>query len=486
MVLTNASALLAKGRPVLEDAEISKAVERSLLFDPVVSPHLIDVKTNQGVVTLSGSVNNLISKERAVKIAETIKGVRAVVNMLEVKTIERSDRDLRDDIKKALMNDSTTETYDIDVKVTNGVATLSGTVDAWVEKKLAAKVAEGVKGLRDLKNDITVKPFEKRTDDEIKHDIRGLLRADVYVNDVLINVNVKDGNVKLSGEVGSLAEKTRAADDSWVRGVLSVDNKDLDVEWWDLNEARRKTEFVIKSDDEIKKAVRDTLLYDPRVYSFEPHIDVNNGEVTLTGVVDNLMAKRAAKQDAKNTIGVWKVRNFLKVRPPKSPTDSEIKQNILKAFNRDYTLYLYDLTVDVLNQKVFLYGTVDTHFEKSHAEKVASGIHGVIEVENYISIRKPWKWKSDAEIAEDVRDRLFWDPNLDKDEIEVTVEDGIVNLKGKAMDWFNADSAVHDAFEGGARSVRANLKLANGSTYKVFYVTESDFYWPDYSFEYPY
>jgi osmotically-inducible protein OsmY len=183
---------------------------------------------------------------------------------------------------------------------------------------------------------------------------------------------------------------------------------------------------------------------------------------------------------------VWKVRNFLKVRPPKIPKDSKIKQDILNAFERDYTLYLYDFTVDVLNQKVYLYGTVNTHFEKSHAEKIASGIRGVIEVANYINVRNPWKWKSDAKIEQDVRENIFWDTDLDSDKIDVTVEDGTVNLKGKVKSWFNGEAAVHDAFEGGARSVRANLKLKDGSTYSVYYLRESDFYWPDYSFEYPY
>jgi hypothetical protein len=35
--------------------------------------------------------------------------------------------------------------------------------------------------------------------------------------------------------------------------------------------------------------------------------------VTLTGTVDNLKAKRAAEQDAKNTVGVWRVTDLLKV-----------------------------------------------------------------------------------------------------------------------------------------------------------------------------
>jgi len=36
-------------------------------------PNDVDVSTSQGIVTLSGSVNNLLAKERAVKMAESIR-----------------------------------------------------------------------------------------------------------------------------------------------------------------------------------------------------------------------------------------------------------------------------------------------------------------------------------------------------------------------------------------------------------------------------
>ena len=40
-----------------------------------------------------------------------------------------------------------------------------------------------------------------------------------------------------------------------------------------------------------------------------------NGTVSLTGRVDNLLVKKAAMQDARNTRGVWQVKNHLKIWP---------------------------------------------------------------------------------------------------------------------------------------------------------------------------
>ena len=76
---------------------------------------------------------------------------------------------------------------------------------------------------------------------------------------------------------------------------------------------RRQQEHALLSDEEIKNAIIDAFSYDPRVSPFNLDISVNIGVVTLSGRVNNLNAKRAAEQDVKNTIGVWGVKNHLKV-----------------------------------------------------------------------------------------------------------------------------------------------------------------------------
>ena len=45
----------------IDDADITDAVDYHLSIDSLVSSHLIDVKTSQGIVTLTGKVNNIIS-----------------------------------------------------------------------------------------------------------------------------------------------------------------------------------------------------------------------------------------------------------------------------------------------------------------------------------------------------------------------------------------------------------------------------------------
>src|ERR1035438_7823600 len=81
---------------------ITTAVEGGLKLDKGVFPNDVDVSTSQGIVTLSGSVDNLLAKERAVLSAKSIRGVREVIDKITVTPVSRSDEDIRKDLQTAL------------------------------------------------------------------------------------------------------------------------------------------------------------------------------------------------------------------------------------------------------------------------------------------------------------------------------------------------------------------------------------------------
>ena len=173
----------------------------------------------------------------------------------------------------------------------------------------------GVKGVKEVRNDVTINYLAKRTDAEIAADVKARLQWDIWINGGLINPVVKDGKVTLTGTIGSAISKSRAFDDAWVNGVTSVDDSGLKIEPQARNGAHRKFKDAIRSDSEIKQAVQAALRLDPRVSAFSPDVTVEDGVVILGGNVGNLKAKTSAEQDAKNIVGVWRVDNFLKVRP---------------------------------------------------------------------------------------------------------------------------------------------------------------------------
>ena len=113
-------------------------------------------------MTLSGPVDNLFVRRRAVKIAESVRGVRGVIDHISVTPESRPDEDIRKDILRALLNDPATDAYQVAVTVKDGVVSLTGKVGAWAEAQLAQYLAEGVRGVRDIHNDLLIDYVDSR------------------------------------------------------------------------------------------------------------------------------------------------------------------------------------------------------------------------------------------------------------------------------------------------------------------------------------
>jgi osmotically-inducible protein OsmY len=466
----------------ISDNEITKAVDQQLLINSTTPSHMIDVKTNEGIVTLSGAVNNLLTKDRAVKVAQMVRGVRAVVDKITVDTPDRNDLSLESDVNAALYHNPATTFYQITIDANEGVVSLNGTVDSWQEKLLSEFVAKSVKGVKGIVNDIEVAYKTDRADIEIEEEIKQAMNYDVRLDNGFIDVEVDQGKVSLSGSVGSAAEKQHAITKAWVAGVTMVDSKDLDVKDLARNENLRKEKYVHKTDDEIKQAIKDAFLYDPRVLSFNPEVSVNNGYVTLSGVVNNLQAKRAAENDARNVVGVFGVTNNLEVSPLDLLTDSELKAEILKGLNRYPSIENWQVNVTVNNGIVYLSGSVDTYFEKSQAETVAANTKGVLDIKNNIDVANDYgydykyydfygwnsyypplydinrpKLLSDEEIKNSIESELWWSPYVNESDVEVTVIEGTAILRGTVETHREKLFAEINAIEGGASEVDNKL-----------------------------
>ncbi len=68
----------------LNDATITTRVKTALLNDPDIGVLRIDVTTNLGVVTLSGTVSATAEADRAVQIARGVQGVQGVKSAIKI------------------------------------------------------------------------------------------------------------------------------------------------------------------------------------------------------------------------------------------------------------------------------------------------------------------------------------------------------------------------------------------------------------------
>lgn len=443
----------------VDDAAIKLELRRQLIENDMISSHLIDIEVNNGVVTLSGTVDHLLARDLAEETAASMKGVQKIENRLIARPVIRNDGDIQDDVIDALAVDPATESYEITVSVDRGVVDLDGQVESLAESNIATKVAKSVKGVVGVVNDISVDFDSSRSAEEIKAEIVRSLELNPTLKEGQIDVKVEGATVTLSGTVGSLTEKREATLEAWTAGVRKVNNNALIIDWEEIANLIESEPDAFKTDAEIKEDVKDALLFDPEVLSTRVNVDVENAVVTLTGTVDSYNAKRIAEQNAEKILGVRRVKNYLLVRFDPVPSDENIEATVRDALIRDPIVDLSTLKVDVRNQKVYLNGFVDSLVEKEHAENVVSRVMNVADVENNITVNDTWTWKSDLAIREDILNELFWSPFTDEEDIVVTVNNGKATLKGSVSNWNEHSAAVENAFEGGAATVTSYLEV---------------------------
>lgn len=443
----------------IDDDDVLEAIETELRYDDAISADRLDVQVDAGIVTLSGTTFTLLAKRRASQLIGSLKGVRAIVDRTQVASGGRTDDRVRSDVKDALRDDPVADENEIRVELENGRVTLSGTVDSFAEAQIAEETIAGVRDVVEIDNQLQIDEMTKRPANEIRAEILRRFELDPFLAEGLIRLAVQDAKVTLSGVVGSANEKNLAAMLSYVAGVREVDADALEVKWWLDRERRREKFTVVRNDIDIQTAVKDALLYDPRVKGADVRVRVRQAAVSLLGEVGSLSAKRAAEHDAMNTLGVRRVINHLKVKHSDWPGDLKLSEQAQDALARDAHLFDVDLRASSHFGKVYLTGTVDTHFEKQRAEEVIANVPGALDVVNRLVVDAPWQPKPDDEIREDAERRLHWSPVFDDGQIQVTVNGGVSTLHGTVYTWQERRLAEQHALQGGARRVVNKLEV---------------------------
>jgi hyperosmotically inducible periplasmic protein len=149
----------------VDDAALLTSVKSALASDPVTEAGEINVDVNRGVVKLAGFVDSSKEKSKAGDIARQVDGVQSVKNDIAVKKGDSSTGEVIDDsiitgkVKAALIADSATKAHQINVETQGGVVQLSGFVDNAAAKSAASNVAKSVTGVKDVRNELSVKSY---------------------------------------------------------------------------------------------------------------------------------------------------------------------------------------------------------------------------------------------------------------------------------------------------------------------------------------
>ena len=258
--LTLALAIAPAPAPAEPHAKLPEATERipgsdsyiegRLITAFTLNEHLnfsdIQVTSDKGRVTLTGSVPTQLQRQLAEHLAHELVAVRSIDNQLEVHPDRRSeggnalyrlvqDAKTTTRITLQLTWSSATGADDITAYTDDGRVRLTGTVASEAERKAAERIALRTSGVRAVTNDIEVEsdgdgpasqPGQSAAaagqlaDGRITERAAATLRFARGVKDGNIEVSTEDGVVSLTGTVRADAQKQQATD--IVRGLAGV------------------------------------------------------------------------------------------------------------------------------------------------------------------------------------------------------------------------------------------------------------------------
>lgn len=230
VVLLSMTALAATGR---YDQQIEQAVSHKVHDAKQLQG--VNSSVEDGIVTLTGTVNLYQDKLDAAKKAKKIDHVSGVRNDITVAGETVADSQLQQKLSKKLAYDrvgyyDNTFNY-LSLNVKDGVATLSGDTVWDVPKDDAIAILARTPGIKDVVNDVTVLPVSSFDDSIRVRTARAIYRDSVlgrYASDPVhpIRIVVDNGHVTLYGTVESTMDKNIAGIRAGsVSGSFSVENK---------------------------------------------------------------------------------------------------------------------------------------------------------------------------------------------------------------------------------------------------------------------
>ncbi|MCL4544755.1 MAG: BON domain-containing protein [Chloroflexi bacterium] len=191
----------------------------------------------------------------------------------------------------------------------------------------------------------------------------------------------------------------------------------------------------MRSDRDVQHAVLEEFRWDSRIEETAVGVEVDQGVVTLTGIVDSYAKRLAAQEAAHRVAGVLDVANDLIVKPlsDHERSDTEIAQAVRRAL--EWNVFVPDEKIQstVSNGWVTLAGTVADARERDDTEAAVRQLLGVRGVTNTITISPPKVRAGD--VREEIREALERRADRLADRIQVTVEDGRIILHGKVRSW---------------------------------------------------
>ena len=344
------------------DTDITTAVQAHYYRDDLVRGRQIDVNTQNGVVTLEGTVRTEEVKQRAVNIAQGVEGVAQVNDQLVVRqdTADagagapgpRADGGgesptgtagsaaggveagwITTKVHAQYFASPDVSPFNIDVTTSSGgVVTLAGEVENAQQRAAAVRIARETEGVTRVIDQLRIRGEQKaaadpagtgteleRPDAWLTTKVQAKYFLDGDVKGRNIDVETHEGVVTLSGTVGSEAERRQAValarNTDGVRSVTDRLSVQANATAGDRDEPIRPVPSLDRAatDTRITTAIQSKYFLDDQLKGHRIDVDTRQGVVTLTGQVTSTTLKEEAERIAQETEAVSKVVNRITV-----------------------------------------------------------------------------------------------------------------------------------------------------------------------------
>lgn len=143
------------GAHITADDEIAKRAAEALRWHYSVPEDAVQVRVENGFLTLSGCVKWHYQKKAAENAVHDLVGVRGLTNLIDI-VPEVTASDIRKRIENAFRRDAELEARQIIIDVTDRTVTLRGHVRNWAERQAAERAAWAAPGVSAVIDHISV------------------------------------------------------------------------------------------------------------------------------------------------------------------------------------------------------------------------------------------------------------------------------------------------------------------------------------------
>jgi osmotically-inducible protein OsmY len=218
------------------DDRIESSARNSYVFKTYLQTDDINIKSVNGVVTLTGTVSDDSHKSLARESVAGLPGVKTVTDKIEVKgerPAENSDKWLMMKVKTTLLLHRSVSGVNTEVSdVKNGIVTLRGEATSQAQRDLTTEYAKAVEGVKDVKNEMTLAGAKTSNtvgqdvdDASITAQVKIMLLYHRATSALNTSVTTSKGVVTLGGKTTNAADRelaTKLVGD--INGVKSVRN----------------------------------------------------------------------------------------------------------------------------------------------------------------------------------------------------------------------------------------------------------------------